>query len=111
MIGLPPRREVEFAIDLVPGTQPIAISPYRIAPKELNELWTQLEDWKSKVFIRPSVSPWGAPALFVPKKDGSMHICIDYRKLSLVMIKNKYSLPRSGGLFDQLKGLEMLFQN
>ena len=77
--GLPPEREVEFTIDLIPGTEPISIPPYRMDPVELKELKSQLEDLLSKGFIRPSISPWGAPVLFVKKKDGSLQLCIDYR--------------------------------
>ncbi|MCF7184024.1 hypothetical protein L3H42_11035, partial [Corynebacterium sp. MC-13] len=88
--GLPPEREVEFAIDLLPDTQPISIPPYRMAPAELKELKEQLRDLLEKGFIRPSTSPWGAPVLFVRKKDGSLRMCIDYRQLNKVTIKNKY---------------------
>ncbi|MCF8701904.1 hypothetical protein L3054_11000 [Corynebacterium sp. MC-10] len=102
--GLPPEREVEFPIDLLPGTQPISIPPYRMAPAELKELKEQLRDLLEKGFIRPSTSPWGAPVLFVKKKDGSLRMCIDYRQLNKVTIKNKYPLPRIDDLFDQLQG-------
>ena len=102
--GLPPVREIEFKIDLIPGTNPISIPPYRLAPAELEELRKQIDELKEKGFIRDSSSPWGAPALFVPKKDGSMRMCIDYRKLNRVTIKNKYPLPRIDDLFDQLRG-------
>ena len=91
--GLPPEREVEFGIDLILGTQPISIPPYRMAPAELRELKEQLKDLLEKGFIRPSVSPWGAPVLFVRKKDGTLRMCIDYRQLNRVTIKNKYPLP------------------
>ena len=77
--GLPPNREVEFTIDLIPGTEPISIPPYRMAPVELKELKAQLEELLSKGFIRPSISPWGAPVLFLKKKDESLRLCIDYR--------------------------------
>ncbi|KAL4014562.1 hypothetical protein IC575_026769 [Cucumis melo] len=80
--GLPPHREVEFAIELEPGTIPISRAPYRMAPAELKELKVQLQELLDKGFIRPSVSPWGAPVLFVKKKDGSMRLCIDYRELN-----------------------------
>ncbi|KAD5317282.1 hypothetical protein E3N88_17228 [Mikania micrantha] len=102
--GLPPEREVEFNINLVPGTAPIAKSPYRLAPTEMKELKKQLHELLEKGFIRPSSSPWGAPILFVKKKDGSMRMCIDYRELNKVTIKNKYPLPRIDDLFDQLQG-------
>ncbi|KAK8628792.1 hypothetical protein V6N13_009375 [Hibiscus sabdariffa] len=101
--GLPPTREVEFGIDIQLGTNPVSITPYRMAPIELKELKKQLEKLQSKGFIRPSTSPWGAPVLFVKKKDGSMRLCIDYRQLNRVTIKNKYPLPRIEDLFDQLK--------
>ncbi|MCI64551.1 RNA-directed DNA polymerase (Reverse transcriptase), partial [Trifolium medium] len=81
-------------IDLVPGTSPISMAPYRMLASELNELKKQLEELLEKSFIRPSVSPWGAPVLLVKKKDGSMRLCIDYRQLNKVTIKNKYPLPR-----------------
>ena len=93
--GLPPDREVEFTIDLIPGTEPISIPPYRMAPTELRELKAQLEELLSKGFIRPSISPWGAPVLFVKKKDGSLRLCIDYRQLNRVTIRNQYPLQGS----------------
>ncbi|KAJ8649226.1 hypothetical protein MRB53_002249 [Persea americana] len=102
--GLPPVREIDFTIELLPGTAPISIAPYRMAPAELGELKIQLQELLDKGFIRPSVSPWGAPVLFVKKKDGSMRMCIDYRKLNQATIKNKYPLPRIDELFDQLQG-------
>ncbi|KAJ0876256.1 putative nucleotidyltransferase, Ribonuclease H [Helianthus annuus] len=102
--GLPPDRQVEFKIDIVPGAAPIARAPYRLAPTEMKELRTQLDDLLAKGFIRPSSSPWGAPILFVKKKDGSMRLCIDYRELNNVTIKNRYPLPRIDDLFDQLQG-------
>jgi hypothetical protein len=105
--GLPPDREVEFSIDLVPGTAPISKAPYRMALAELKELKGQLEELLDKGFIRPSASPWGAPVLFVKKKDGSMRLCIDYRELNRVTIKNKYPLPRIDDLFDQLQGAQV----
>ncbi|KAJ9535560.1 hypothetical protein OSB04_un001305 [Centaurea solstitialis] len=102
--SLPPEREIEFRIDLVPGAAPIAKAPYRLAPSELKELKTQLQELLDKGFIRPSTSPWGAPVLFVKKKDGTMRMCIDYRELNKVTVKNKYPLPRIDDLFDQLQG-------
>ncbi|PNY16525.1 retrotransposon-related protein [Trifolium pratense] len=102
--GLPPVRDIEFSIDLIPGAGPISIAPYRMSPTELAELKTQLEDLLSKQFIRPSVSPWGAPVLLVKKKDGSSRLCVDYRQLNKVTIKNKYPLPRIDDLMDQLCG-------
>ena len=102
--GIPPDREVEFRINLMPGTAPVAKSPYRLAPTEMNELKKQLDELLERGFIRPSSSPWGAPILFVKKKDGSMRMCIDYRELNKVTIKNRYPLPRIDDLFDQLQG-------
>ncbi|KAL4011292.1 hypothetical protein IC575_028346 [Cucumis melo] len=101
---LPPHREIEFAIELESSTVPISRAPYRMAPAELKELKVQLQELLDKGFIRPSVSPWGAPVLFVKKKDGSMPLCIDYKELSKVTVKNIYSLPRIDDLFDQLQG-------
>ncbi|KAL0536821.1 hypothetical protein IC582_025783 [Cucumis melo] len=101
---LPPHREIEFAIELEPGMVPISKAPYRMASAELKELKVQLQELLDKGFIRPSVSPWGAPVLFVKKKDGSMRLCIDYMELNKVTVKNKYPLPRIDDLFDQLHG-------
>ncbi|GJV99742.1 putative reverse transcriptase domain-containing protein [Tanacetum coccineum] len=92
--GLPPARQVEFQIDLVPGAAPVARAPYRLAPAEMQELSTQLQELSDKGFIRPSSSPWGAPVLFVKKKDGSFRMCIDYRELNKLTVKNRYPLPR-----------------
>ena len=105
--GLPPTREIEFTIELLPGTAPISQAPYRMAPAELKELKIQLQELVDKGFIRPSMSPWGAPVLFVRKKDGSMRLCVDYRKLNQVTVKNKYPLPRIDDLFDQLRGAKV----
>ncbi|KAA3483913.1 DNA/RNA polymerases superfamily protein [Gossypium australe] len=102
--GLPPIHEVEFGIELSPGTTPTWIAPYRMAPTELKELKSQLQELTDRGFARPSFSPWGAPVLFVKKKDSTMRMCIDYRQLNKVTIKNKYLLPRIDDLFDQLKG-------
>jgi len=102
--GLPPDREIEFAIELLPGTTPISKAPYRVAPTELVELKKQLQELLDKGLIRPSVSSWGAPVLFVRKKDGSLRLCIDYRELNRVTVKNKYPLPCIDDLFDQLAG-------
>ncbi|KAL4028608.1 hypothetical protein IC575_011809 [Cucumis melo] len=88
--GLPPPREVDFAIELEPGTAPISRAPYRMAPAELKELKVQLQELLDKGFIRPSVSPWGAPVLFVKKKDGSMRLCIDS---TVNKVKNRYPCP------------------
>ncbi|GKA23115.1 putative reverse transcriptase domain-containing protein [Tanacetum coccineum] len=102
--GLPPARPVEFQIDLVPGAAPVARAPYRLAPSEMKELSEQLQELSDKGFIRPSSSPWGAPVLFVKKKDGSFRMCIDYRELNKLTVKNRYPLPRIDNLFDQLQG-------
>ncbi|KAI3819778.1 hypothetical protein L1987_13628 [Smallanthus sonchifolius] len=102
--GLPPVRQVEFRIDLVPGANPVARAPYRLAPSEMQELASQLQELSDKGFIRPSHSPWGAPVLIVKKKDGSFRMCIDYRELNKLTIKNRYPLPRIDDLFDQLQG-------
>ncbi|XP_070044268.1 uncharacterized protein [Nicotiana tomentosiformis] len=102
--SIPPDRVIDFRIDVVPDTQPISIPPYRMAPTKLRELKEQLKDLLDKAFIRPSVSPWGAPVLFVKNKDGSLRMCIDYRQLNKVTIKNRYPLPQIDDLFDQLQG-------
>ncbi|KAL0561158.1 hypothetical protein IC582_001578 [Cucumis melo] len=102
--GLPPHREIEFAIELEPGTVLISRASYRMAPAELKELKVQLHELLNKDFIRPSVSPWGPSVLFVKKKDGSMRLCIDYMELNKVTVKNRYPLPRIDDLFDQLQG-------
>ena len=101
---MPPDRDIDFCIDLEPDTRPISIPPYRMAPAELRDLKPQLKELLGKGFIRPSASPWGAPILFVKKKDGSFRMCIDYRQLNKVTVKNKYPLPRIDDLFDQLQG-------
>ncbi|GJW54796.1 putative reverse transcriptase domain-containing protein, partial [Tanacetum coccineum] len=102
--GLPPIRQVEFQIDLIPGAAPIARAPYGLAPSEMKELSEQLKELFDKGFIRPSSSPWGALVLFVKKKDGSFRMCIDYRELNKLTVKNRFPLPRIDDLFDQLQG-------
>ncbi|GJW13476.1 hypothetical protein Tco_0017609 [Tanacetum coccineum] len=102
--GLPPVREIEFRIDLILGASPVVKSPYRLAPSEMLELSNQLKELQEKGFIPPSHSPWGAPVLFVKKRDGAMRMCIDYMKLNKLTIKNRYPLPRIDDLFDQLQG-------
>ncbi|GKF48736.1 hypothetical protein Tco_0141987 [Tanacetum coccineum] len=102
--GLPPSRQVEFQIDLVPGATPVARAPYRLAPFEMKELSEQLKELSDKGFIRPSSSPRGAPVLFVKKKDGSFRMCINYRELNKLTVKNHYPLPRIDDLFDYFKG-------
>ncbi|GJT15163.1 hypothetical protein Tco_0873869 [Tanacetum coccineum] len=98
--GLPPTRQVEFHIELIPGAAPVAHAPYHLAPAEMEELAEQLKELSDKGFIRPSSSPWGAPILFVKKKDGSFRMCIDYRELNKLTVKNYYPLPRIDDLFD-----------
>ena len=102
--GLPPPREIEFSIDLVPGARPVSMAPYRMAPTELEELKKKIEGLLEKQFIRPSVSPWGAPVLLVKKKDDSSRLCVDYRQLNKLTIKNKYPLLRIDDMMDQLHG-------
>ncbi|GJU38741.1 putative reverse transcriptase domain-containing protein [Tanacetum coccineum] len=102
--GLPPPRQVEFKIDLVPEAAPVARAPYRLAPFEMRELSKKLQELLEKEFIRPSSSSWGASVLFVKKKDGSFQMCIDYRELNKLTVKNRYPLPRINDLFDQLQG-------
>nr|GEW26520.1 putative reverse transcriptase domain-containing protein [Tanacetum cinerariifolium] len=101
---LPPNRQVVFQIDLIPGAAPVARAPYRLAPPEMKELSEQLKELSDKGFIRPSSTPWGASVLFVKKKDGSFRMCIDYRELNKLTVKNRYSLPRIDDLFYQLQG-------
>ena len=103
--GMPPDRELEFAIDLVPGTA--YKKYYRMPSSELVELKKQLDELLQKGYIRPSSSPWGSPAIFVDKKDGSLRMCVDYRQLNEVTVKNKYPLPRIDDLFDQLSGAKV----
>ncbi|GKB28609.1 putative reverse transcriptase domain-containing protein [Tanacetum coccineum] len=105
--GLPPARQVEFQIDLVLGAAPVAPAPYQLAPAKMQELSTQLQELSEKGFIRPSSSPWGALVLFVKKKDGSFRMCIDYRELNKLTVKNRYPLLRNNDLFDQLQGLRV----
>ncbi|GJY42422.1 putative reverse transcriptase domain-containing protein [Tanacetum coccineum] len=101
--GLPPVRQVEFQIDLIPRAALVARASYRLAPSEMQELSDQLQELADQGFIRPSTSPWGAPVLFVKKKDGSFRMCIDYRELNKLTVKNRYPLPRIDDLFDQLQ--------
>ncbi|GJT88176.1 putative reverse transcriptase domain-containing protein [Tanacetum coccineum] len=102
--GLPQTRQVEFHIELIPRAAPLAHAPYRLAPAEMKELAEQLKELYDKGFIRPSSSSWGAPILFVKKKDGSFRMCIDYYELNKLRVKNHYPLPRIDDLFDQLQG-------
>ena len=102
--GLPPQRVVYFGIELHPGTSPISMTPHRMTLVELQELRVQLQELLDKGLIRPSTSPWGAPILFSKKKDKTLRLCIDYRRLNRITIKNRYPLPRIDDLFDQLRG-------
>jgi hypothetical protein len=102
--GMPPDQVIEFVIELKPGTTPIYKTPYRMATPELAELKEHIKELLEKGFIHPSSSPWGAPMIFVPKKDGTQRLCVDYRALNEVTVKNKYPLPRINDLFDQLCG-------
>eukprot|EP00253_Pinus_taeda_P018941 PITA_18941 len=105
--GLPPKRDIDFTIELIPGVAPVSRAPYRMSLPELTELKMQLQELLDKQYIRPSVSPWGAPLLFVKKKDGTLCMCIDYRQLNKLTVKNKYPLPRIDELFDQVKGAKV----
>ena len=104
LLGLPPQSVVDFGIELRPGTSRIFMTPHRMAPVELQKLRVQLQELLDKGFIRPNTSPWGASVLFAKKKDKILRLCIDYRKLNRVTIKNRYPLPRIDDLFDQLRG-------
>jgi hypothetical protein len=105
--GMPLDQDVEFTIELQPGTAPISRHPYKMTPKELVELKVQLNELLGKGYIRPSSSPWGCPTLFVKKKDQSLRLCVDYRPLNAITIKNKYLLPRIDIPFDQLAGAKV----
>ncbi|GKF41742.1 putative reverse transcriptase domain-containing protein [Tanacetum coccineum] len=105
--SLPPVRQVEFQIKLIPRTTPVAGAPYRLAPSRMQELSNQLQELSDRGFIRPSTLPWGALVLFIKKKDGSFRMCIDYRKLNKLTVKNRYPLPRIDDVFDQLQGLSI----
>nr|GEX57529.1 putative reverse transcriptase domain-containing protein [Tanacetum cinerariifolium] len=107
LLGLPPIRQVEFQIDLISGVAPVAQTPYRLAPLEMHELYDQLQELADRGFIRPSTSPWGAPVLFVKKKDGYFRMCIDYQELNKLTLKNRYPLPMIDDLFDHLQGLSV----
>jgi hypothetical protein len=102
--GMPPERKVEFAIELIPGTAPISKRAYRVFGPGLVNLKKQIDELLEKGYIRPSTSPWEAPMLFVEKKDGTKRMCIDYRSLNEVTVKNMYPLPRIEDIFDQLRG-------
>ncbi len=102
--GLPPDREIKFCVNIMPSINPISMPPYRMALAELKKLKEQLQELLDKDFIHPSTSPWGALILFMRKKDGSLRLCIDYKQLNKVTIKNKYPLPHIDDLFNQLQG-------
>ena len=102
--GLPPQRQLDHRIELVPGAEPPHRAPYRMSPQGLDELKKQLKDLTEKGYIQPSVSPFGAPVLFVPKKDGGVRMCVDYRALNRVTVHNRYPLPRIEDLLDRLQG-------
>jgi hypothetical protein len=104
---MPPERAIEFKIELQPGTAPIAKAPYKMSPVEMMELKIQLQGLVDKGYIHPSTSPWGCLALFVEKKDKELHLCVDYRLLNAVTIKNKYPLPHIDIMFDQLAGAQV----
>ena len=104
---LPPHKDVDFIIELHPGMSPIYMTPHRMAPVELQELKVQLQELLDKGFIKPSTSPWSTPVLFAKKKDKTLRLCIDYRQLNRVTIKNQYPLPRIDDLFDQLRGVSV----
>jgi hypothetical protein len=108
--GMPPDRDIEFVIELKPGTTPIYKTPYRMATPKLAELKEHVKELLEKGFISPSSSPWGAPVIFVPKKVGTQRLCVDYRALNEVTVKNKYPLPRIDDLFDQLCGVCVFFK-
>jgi hypothetical protein len=103
--GMPPDRDIEFVIELKPGTTPIYKTPFRMTTLELAKLKEQIKELIEKGVIRPSSSPWGDPVIFAPKKDGTPRLSVDYRALNEVTIKNKYSLPRINDLFYQLLGV------
>jgi hypothetical protein len=104
---MPPDGEVELVIDLLPGTAPIFKRPYRMSVEELKELKKQLTKLQEARYIRSDSSPWGAPVLFVQKKDGSQRMCVDYRTLNDVTMKNKYPLPRVEDLFNRMRGAKV----
>jgi hypothetical protein len=108
--GMPLDHNIEFIIELLPVTPPISQRPYRMPVNELAELKKQIAELQSKGFIHPSLSPWGAPVLFVEKKDGTQQMCVDYRSLNEVTIKNKYPLPRIEDLLDQMKGASVFLK-
>ena len=110
LLGISPEREIDFGINLLQDTNSISIPPYRMSPNELKELKAQLKDLLDKGFIRPNISPWGAPILFVKKNGGSLSMCMDYLQLNIATSKIKYHLPWIDNLFDQLKGASYYFK-
>jgi hypothetical protein len=108
--SMPRNHDIEFIIELLPGTPPISKRSYRMPVNELAELKKQIAELQSKGFIHPSSSPWGAPMLFIEKKDETQRICVDYHSLIEVTIKNKYPLPRIEDLFDQMKGTSVFLK-
>jgi hypothetical protein len=108
--GLPPKRHIDFSVNLMPGVAPVSKAPYRMSTPELKELQLHLEELLKKGYIHPSVSPWGASVLFVKKKDGTLRLCIDFKQLNKVTLKNKYPLSRIDDLFDQLKDAKIFLK-
>jgi hypothetical protein len=108
--GMPPERAIEFRIELQPGTAPIFKAPYKMSPIELKELKIQLQGLLDKCYIRPTISPWSSSALFVEKKDKELRLCVNYRPLNVVTIKNKYPLPRIDIMFNQLVGAQVFYK-
>jgi hypothetical protein len=104
---LPPKREIDLSVDSIPGAAQVSKAPYIMSAPELKELQMQLEQLMKKGHIRPSISPWGAPILFLKKKDGTLRLCIDFRQLNKAIVKNKYPLPRIDDLFDQIRGAKI----
>jgi hypothetical protein len=110
IIGFPQKRDIYFSIDLAPGASPVSKTPYRMGTPELKVLQMKIEELLKKGYIHPSVSPWGSPILFVKKKDGILRLCIEFRQLNKVTIKNKYPFPRIDDLSDQLKGARIFLK-
>jgi len=107
VLGLPPNRNIDFTVNLVSRETLVSKAPYKMSTPKVVELKMQLQELMDKMYIRPSVSPWGAPMLFMKKKYGTLRLCIDYRQLNKVTIKNKYPLPKIDDLFDQMKGAKV----
>jgi hypothetical protein len=101
---LPPKRDIDFSINLMSGETLVNKTPYRMSTLELNELQMKLEEIMKKWYIHPSVSPWGSPVLFMKKKDGTLILCVNFKQLNKVTMKNKYPFPRIDDTFDQLRG-------